>query len=113
MSESKHTATPFRIAPDGITIHAGNKNDPTIIADCAPNDPMAVESEAEQEANAAFIVEACNSYDALKARNAELKAALRKIDDMDFNSENPYQLADLMAEHARAALANEEDKADG
>ncbi len=95
--ETKHTPTPWTLNPRDV-----------------------------ENANAAFIVEACNSYDALKARNAELVQALNaaietiKIwhgfdepKDMREAAWQIYLKHSPEMKRITAALANEKDKADG
>lgn len=74
------TAQPWWIPAGTIREHtsilAGDENDPEIIADCDPDDPMAVEDDKAVLANAELIVRSRNSigqmYDALEAIRADL-----------------------------------------
>lgn len=136
---SEHTRTPWKheLMPYRQTIYGPNG----IIAEVIQGDL----SKKEVQALTIFIVEACNSHDALVAENeqrrramadivralgdgvgglsseeiapkidalvadnARLRKALNEIDDMDFDVEI-RELADAMAEHARAALAKEKE----
>jgi len=67
-------------------------------------------SHVEQEANAAFIVEACNNYERLKAERDELLAALRKVVDAPNHA---FATGDALfdaVEYARRAIAKAEGK---
>jgi len=79
MSESKHTATPYRKVR---TTDVESHNCPFAIVGPHQN-VKAGEFVAYHlsENDAAFIVEACNNYDFLKARNAQLVKALKEIVD--------------------------------
>jgi hypothetical protein len=60
---------------------------------------------ATDEANARFIVEACNAHAANVARIAELEAALRGLlPFVDYVADNGNDVADACAQVARAAL---------
>lgn len=68
---------------------------------------------AEIEANAAFIVEACNNYERVKAERDELAAALKRTLDALFNETHGQKDTPWVATtklEARAALAKLEDK---
>lgn len=108
-----HTTLPWAISPDGNVWAPYAKH--VVLARLDSN-----VSDAEQHANAAFIVEACNNYQQLQtklaakeAENARLREALRRVQNnaaaRKWNSES-VDRADMDAWEsieatARAALA--------
>jgi len=64
---------------DTVEIHSSN--DHGVIVARMPAWGLAAEMPDQRAANAAFIITACNEYDALKAQNAELVAALQDARD--------------------------------
>ena len=101
MNETKHTPGPWRLAQYtnyiGFSIYSESETTFGCITERWEKAPSK-ERQATMQANAAFIVEACNQHE-------RLLKALKKIDDMDFDAGTPYELADKMAECARAAIA--------
>lgn len=108
MSKADHTPTPWMILEDGfheeqleITSADRAQNDMSEIA--VVDVGFGGEFQAEQHANAAFIVRAVNAHDALVAA---LKDALRRSRDMHFKSgpDGDRQHREAYADHY-AALA--------
>lgn len=78
---SKHTPTPWHIAEYGIdnpsyTIVMGGKPIAKICSPRENGEGNNIPKQDEAEANAAFIVEACNSHDSLTQENKALREAL-------------------------------------
>lgn len=71
-TRTAHTPGPWRIAKRDAAVISGPTGE---IAFCGSKDL------ARDDANAAFIVEACNNYDRLLAERAELVTALERVRD--------------------------------
>jgi hypothetical protein len=93
-----HTPGPWRIAPDLVTIHCGDKDDPEIVATTYVNDLMAIQSEKQQEANARLIAAAPELLAACKAAEQHMRRE-RGIE---------YVTADHPIKQLRAAIASVE-----
>jgi hypothetical protein len=72
---SDHTKTPWTIKPYRSIDKRIEIPEPAVFAD---NDDV---DQEEATANAEFIIEACNSYDALRASNERLQ---RELDEANF-----------------------------
>lgn len=115
---AQHSPLPWRLAGDEVTIVCGHKDDPNIVASACINDPCATTFD-QQEHDAAFIVEACNNYERVKAERDELLAALKPLElwiSGDVALRGGYSkvalqlLAQLLAQ-AKAAITNAEKSA--
>ena len=73
---TKHTPTPWLVGRK-VSNQVYARHGMDIIAQC---DTMNEESRATENANAAFIVRACNAYDQNQQTIADLVEALEKID---------------------------------
>lgn len=95
--ESKRTPGPWQVAY-GKIITANTKE--VGIAKMDRDEPSTMPT--ERDANAAYIVEACNNYERIKAERDELVAALRQIADFT----NGYgDISKIVCKIARDALA--------
>ena len=94
--ETPHTPTPWRIGRfEGHVI----ASDDRLVAGCQGY--HSVDSRDVNNANAAFIVEACNAYDRLLAEHRAMETALRKVVDAN----PPFLVAWPARRAAKAALA--------
>ena len=80
---AQHTQTPWKYDGDGFDSLAaqdfGTDGYTVMDDECTPICEMIdMGDDEEAEANAAFIVEACNNYERLKKENAELTLALKE-----------------------------------
>jgi hypothetical protein len=101
MSTAQHTPTPWYVEPcqwdhgESIVITARNIG---IICRIEPPNKAEPFTKEIDEANAAFIVRACNAFDALYAVCASLKRRLSELDNEDEplqGSEAVQALADI------------------
>lgn len=114
-TEPKHTPVPWVVNPPMTArvtfprmIHAIQFHE---VLDERNRICMMTNSRFEDDANAAFIVEACNNYERIKAERDELAAALKTllIDVQDYPAwKRPCYAVDV----ARAALAKLDIKED-
>lgn len=101
---SKHTPTPYR--QNGLTVET--KNGMSLrIATISP--PGAIHGYAaktldESNANAEFIVTACNAYDGNQQAIAELMAAMDQIKTIASTVSDPADAANTCMDIARNAL---------
>jgi hypothetical protein len=72
---AQHTPTPWTVMADGRHIVRNTKDGTTIVADCG--EPSRHFVKEPEKGNAAFIVRACNSHEALVAA---LKAAMPALE---------------------------------
>ncbi len=61
-----HTPTPYELGVPRTTIFASGDDD-RIVAECEYTSEQHVQGRAEREANARFIVTACNAHETLRA----------------------------------------------
>jgi hypothetical protein len=103
----EHTPTPWEHEPgiDGCHIYSGDGSYQPIATTDGTDFPEDV-----QDANAAFIVRACNEYSALTAANAKLSDVVRNVADISDGTLNSCTLNDFailfrsLRHQARAAL---------
>lgn len=123
MTAPKRTPGPWRVSSDlgafnidgeyngdGQTSPSGT----FMVAHCPHS--FALHGKDEAEANAAFIVEACNAHDSLVAQRDALAEALRRIEEHEYRADRRHrgmvdesEIQGLMRT-ARAALAALEGK---
>ena len=101
MTNAKHTPGPWQGYMENKTAYIESKADQKIIASCG------ITTSPESKANAAFIVRACNSHDALvealealEARALEMRKLINPKTWSDLES-----MATVEIINARAALA--------
>ena len=97
----EHTLVPFRVCVNA-------KNEFDVAADGGAGDMIAdLAGCMNAEANAQFIVRACNSYDALVAALSECEAIMRgaRIMLLKFDPNIKLEVHDAIAAQAVAALA--------
>jgi hypothetical protein len=82
-NSATHTPTPWRVGPDNIEPFyiAAQDLGMTAFVGVVPVPMQTGRSEAENRANAAFIVEACNSYASLKDRNEFLEGQVEGLQE--------------------------------
>lgn len=87
MTTTKHTPGPWWI-PDGnirehLSVLAGDKRDPYIVADCSPDDPMVIDDDEEALANARLIALAPAMVEVIRkiVEIADGKALHRGVED--------------------------------
>jgi hypothetical protein len=66
MTETKHTPTPWRVSPTGMSVWSGDQDADSFTRICIrPEGKVSAKENEEWPANAAFIVRACNAHDDL------------------------------------------------
>jgi hypothetical protein len=79
MNTATHTPTPWNVLAGETTIDANANGHHWIVADTLSDGLRDAETREIDAENAAFIVRACNEYDAREALVADLVAALREV----------------------------------
>ncbi len=95
MAQQRHTPEPCKVTTAG-NISAGGRHLCTV---WPPMDIPVDEGWKRRDQDTAFIAEAFNNYDRLRALNAELLALLRAVIDAD------YIDSAALRDQARAAIA--------
>ena len=115
MSVEPGTPLPWRFDADGGSI-VTDEDEPWYIAEMISGVGHTDDSNAEEAANAAYIVLACNGYPSLRSRVAQLEAALRNIAEACEVEAIPGGFRPalrLIAEKARSVLLSTDGATDG